>query len=331
MIRTIRSVMASPDGKYVLYTVQTMDIQKDAYLTDLWIADGQTGEERRLTAGGKAGNAFWLDETKVLFSSVRGDVSPEKETAFYCIDIRGGEAQEYMRIPKPGAQISRIEGERFLVRAETDMNPPGGGAEEKWMRFDEYPYLCDGGGYVNKIRRSLFLWDRESGELKQLTGTYMQTLIPYFSDDVLMAEDGFYFAGYSYEKDAAGKACICKYVWETQETVELCQDSCYVFSMARRNGRIYYGAWAIEEGPKIASVRIKSVSEWGGDLRVDAEPDWELGSVRECEGKVVFIKNFCARSFAAVWNEGMTYTELPLGEVNPVAISPAGERIYLAG
>lgn len=331
LVRTIRSVQASPDGRYALYPVQSMNIQKDAYQTDLWVAEGATGREFQLTSGGRANGAFWLDEYRVLFSSVRGDASPGAETVYYCIDVRGGEAQEYMRIPKAGAQVSHLEGERFLVRAETDCNRPEEGAAEKWMTFDEYPYLGDGGMYANKMRRALFLWDNGSKELKQLTPDLMQTQMPFFSDDVLVGKDGFWFAAYSYDRDAAGMACVYKYVWETGELQELCRDSCYVFSMARREDRIYYGAWAIEPGPAIASIRIKSVSEQGGDLRIDAEPDWELGSVRQRDGQTVFVRTYRAESTMSVWKDGLTYENLPTPGINPIAVAPTGDKIYFVG
>lgn len=331
-LRNIQGLKVSPDGRYALYTVQRMDPDKDTYLTNLWILDLETGREFQLTGGGRESGAFWLDGSRVVFSAPRGDAAPDKETAFFCIDVRGGEAVEYMRVPIAGAQVSPLSGDRFLVRAMTSADVKEEEKTDRWMFFNEYPYLTDGLWYASRQRRSLFLWDRGTGELKQLTAPLMQTYAPYCSDDVLPVEDGLFFIGYAYDRDAAGRACVCKYSWDSGETTVLCEDSCYVFSFARRDGRVYYGAWAIESGPAVASIRIKSVSEAGGDMRTEAEPQWELGCVRQSEQfGTVFTKNWRARPSMARWLESMTYEELPTPGVCPTCAIPVGEDVVFTG
>ena len=330
-LRTVQGLKASPDGKHALYAVQQMDPEKDAYRTYLWVMDLETGREFQLTGGGREGGAFWLDGWNVVFSSSRGDSDPDKESVFYRIDIRGGEAMEYMRVPVAGAQASPLGEGRFLVRAMTSADAKEEEKTSRWMFFNEYPCLEDGLWYASRQRRSLFLWNSNAKELRQLTAPLMQTYVPYCSDDVILAEDGFFFVGYEYDRDAAGKACICKYTWENGETRVLCEDSCYVFSFARREGRIYFGAWAIEPGPAIASIRIKSVSESGGDLRTEAAPQWELGNVRQQDGRTVFTKNYRAQPSMARWQDGMTCEECPTPGVFPTCAIPVGEDIVFTG
>ena len=79
---------------------------------------------------------------------------------------------------------------------------------------------------------------------------------------------------------AGGRVAIYKHVWATGEYIMLCSDSCYVYSMFEHEGRLWYAAWAIEPGPYLAETRLKSVSFDGGDLRVEAEPEFETGTVR---------------------------------------------------
>ncbi len=331
-LRNIQGLKVSPDGKYALYSVQRMDPDKDAYLTNLWILDLETGREFQLTGGGRESGAFWLDEHRVVFSAPRGDAALDKETVFCAIDVRGGEAVEYMRVPVAGSQASPLSGDRFLVRAMTSADAKDEEKTDRWMFFNEYPYLTNGLWYASRQRRSLFLWDRGTGELKQLTAPLMQTYAPYCSDDVLPAEDGFFLIGCEYDRDAAGKACICKYSWESGETRVLCEDSCYVFSFARREGRIYYGAWAIEPGPALASIRVKSVGEAGGDPRLEAAPQWELGCVRQSEAAgTVFTKNYRARPSMARWLEGMTCEDIPTPGVHPTCAIPVGEDVVFTG
>ena len=330
-LRTIQGLQISPDGRYALYTVQHMNVDRDAYENFLWLLDLETGRETQLTGGGRESGAFWLDSRHVVFSAVRGGEVPEKETVFYRIAVDGGEALEYMRVPIAGARASLLGEDRFLIRADTDLNLESERDQEKWMFFDEYPYWGDGASYENRHRRALFLWDRIAGELRQLTTPTMQTFMPYCSDDVLADEDGLCFVGNDYTCDAAGKACICRYEWASGETRILCQDSCYVFSIAQREGRIYYGAWAIEDGPAIASIRIKSVSLQGGDVRVDAAPQWELGAVRQREGITLFQRTFQAASVMSRWDGGLRYEDIPTPGVNPTCPIPVGEDVIFTG
>lgn len=330
-LRTIQGLQISPDGRHALYTVQRMNVDRDAYENFLWLLDLETGHETQLTGGGRENGAFWLDNGHVLFSAIRGGEVPANETVFYRIAVDGGEALEYMRVPIAGARASLLGEDRFLIRADTDLNPEGERDQEKWMFFDEYPYWGDGASYENRHRRALFLWDRIAGELRQLTTPTMQTFMPYCSDDVLADEDGLCFVGYDYTRDAAGKACICRYEWASRELRILCQDSCYVFSIAQREGRIYYGAWAIEDGPAIASIRIKSVSLQGGDVRVDAAPQWELGAVRQREGITLFQRTFQAASVMSRWDGGLRYEDIPTPGVNPTCPIPVGEDVIFTG
>ena len=329
-LRNIQNLRISPDGGHTLYTIQTMDVKKDAYQTCLWVMDLSSGEERQLTAGEHDNGGFWLDDHTVAFSGVRGEPS-EEESVLYRIDIRGGEALPFLRVPKAGAQITKIDGSRYLVRANTDVNAEEEKENANWRFFDEYPYMGDGAGYVNKSRRSLFLWDEEAKELKQLTPPLMQTYIPFFSDDVVLAEDGFYFVGYEYDRDAAGMACICKYEWETGEVKTLCEDRCYVFSLSRIDGRIYYAAWAVEEGPAVAAVRVKSVSEAGGDMRTDADPDWDLGTVRQREGQTLAILTSRACPQMSRWMGGTDFEAVPTPGICPNCAYPVGEDIVFSG
>ena len=331
MLRTVRGLQISPDGRRALYTVQRMNVKRDAYENYLWLLDLESGRETQLTTGGRENGAFWLDNNHVLFSTVGGGDVPVNETVFYSITVDGGEAVEYMRIPVAGAQASLLGNDRFLVRADTDLNPETERNQDKWLFFDEYPYWGDGGSYENRHRRALFLWDRAAGELRQLTAPTMQTFMTFCSDDVLTDKDGICYVGYDYDRDEAGRACICRYEWASGETKILCRDSCYVFSLAQRNGRVYYGAWAIEDGPAIASIRIKSVSLNGGDMRVDAEPQWELGTVRQRDGVTLFQRTFQAKTIMARWTDELEYEDIPTPGINPTCPISVGEDIIFTG
>ena len=103
-IRNVQGLKLSPEGGRALFSVQRYDIEKNAYLTDLWVCGIADRRVYRLTTGGREGGGFWLDENRVLFPGARGGEVPGEETILYCIDVRGGEASEYMRVPVAFAQ-----------------------------------------------------------------------------------------------------------------------------------------------------------------------------------------------------------------------------------
>src|SRR2546422_8401807 len=49
-LRTVGDPQVSPDGKWVAYTLETVDVEKDKRDTDLWMASWNGNEQIRLTS-----------------------------------------------------------------------------------------------------------------------------------------------------------------------------------------------------------------------------------------------------------------------------------------
>ncbi|HZR22436.1 MAG TPA: S9 family peptidase [Vicinamibacterales bacterium] len=81
----------SPDGRLVAYTVQETNWDDNAYETEIWVADAQSGATRQLTNGKKSSSApAWApDSTRLAFISDRTDTRQ-----IYVIDARAGEADK---------------------------------------------------------------------------------------------------------------------------------------------------------------------------------------------------------------------------------------------
>ena len=78
----------SPDGKWVLYTVTTPDMDANRNAMDLWMAPVAGGEAIELTRTGKDSSPRWSPDGKTIaFLSTRGG-----ESQVYLLPMEGGEA-----------------------------------------------------------------------------------------------------------------------------------------------------------------------------------------------------------------------------------------------
>lgn len=148
---------------------------------------------------------LWLDESRILFPSMRDKKlkarveEGEKWTCYYTINIDGGEAQEYMRIPLMVTSIKKIDEENFILTAQYDnyginLNELTGEARAEAVKkikedkdyeiLDEIPFWSNGVGFTNKKRNRLYTYNRVSGEIVPISDSISD--ITYYS-----YKDGF--------------------------------------------------------------------------------------------------------------------------------------------
>ncbi len=182
----------SPDGKSVAYVVTRSDYDENKYFSDLYIADAESGESRRLTSRGDARGYVWTKDSKLLFSAMRDDKlkkraeSGEPLSAFYELDPMGGEAQLAFTLPLAGARLTPVTEDVYLVAAGWDNTLPdfSGMSDEEKAKvlkerkespcevLTEYPFWENGGGFTSGQRNRLFRYTRSTGELKAVTGEW---------------------------------------------------------------------------------------------------------------------------------------------------------------
>src|ERR1041384_7747644 len=56
-LKSIGGTQISPDGKWVVYTVSYGDFKQDAFITQIWLANTDTGKSFQLTRGDKSSTA----------------------------------------------------------------------------------------------------------------------------------------------------------------------------------------------------------------------------------------------------------------------------------
>ena len=187
-LQFVDAVALSPDGSRVLYQVRSIDPEKDAYESHLWIVPMQGGDPRRLTFGEhKNGSAAWNPDGKTIaFVSDRRD----KKQQIFRLSLDGGEAERLTDLDgKIGGLAWSPDGSKisFCYRVS---DPPDTGhlpgsapakqaAEAKAEKKDRKPptfmhltrlhYKEDGQGFLPKSRFHVHVLDIAAGDVRMLT------------------------------------------------------------------------------------------------------------------------------------------------------------------
>src|SRR4030066_2507637 len=91
-LKSVGDPQLSPDGKWVVYTVGTIDLEKDKRDTDLWMVSWDGGEEVRLTSSpdGESRPRWSPDNRTLAFLASRGDEDQKKKgSQVWLLDRRG--------------------------------------------------------------------------------------------------------------------------------------------------------------------------------------------------------------------------------------------------
>jgi len=188
---SLGALKLAPGGKHAAWVVTQPNATEDKYQYWLHAAHLESGKTFPLTAGGGENSFCWLDETALIFPALRREVDKkaaaegEPLTVFHRIDITGGEAQELFRVPLRGASALATVGDSVLLAAGyesslpdyTELDEPGKADYRKkiterkqFLEGTERRYRFDGLGYINGVRKRLYLYHLPTGALKAITG-----------------------------------------------------------------------------------------------------------------------------------------------------------------
>ena len=179
-IHCLSQVACSPDGSSVAFVVTRASLDKNTYLSNLWL--WENGSCRKLTSGDKESDFVWLDDEHLLFAGDRKhDHKPQpgqSVTVYNRINIHGGEAEGYFVLPMKARSLYPVNEDEFLFIGTYDhygIDLAGLEGEEKkqaierieeekdYEVFDELPFWINGRGIVNKKRSGLYRVDTNTG------------------------------------------------------------------------------------------------------------------------------------------------------------------------
>jgi len=194
----VRDAQISPDGKWVAYTVNSVDIAADKGDTDVWITSWDGTQHLRMTTSPESETApRWSPDGRYL-SFLSSRPGKAKGNQVWLLDRSGGEAQQFTDVKGrlSGYEWSPDSKKLLLVVADRDPNDPadddtgapgvrgGSGARApKPIVIDRYKFKQDVAGYLNQPAPRLYLFDIETKKTDALTDTALEATGPSWSPD----------------------------------------------------------------------------------------------------------------------------------------------------
>ena len=172
---SVSDAQPSPDGKWVSYTLTTIDSLKDSRNSDVWMISRDGSENIQLTNSPDGeSRARWSPDGKwISFVSSRTS-SPQdpKGAQVWLLDRRGGEGRR-LTTQKGGIDdYSWSPDSKRLLLAITDPDPEDTGKIKTTKPYviDRYQYKEDVEGYrYKKVHTHLYLFDIATKKLDTLT------------------------------------------------------------------------------------------------------------------------------------------------------------------
>lgn len=189
----LSGIKHSPNGKYACFAVHQMDYEENKYLSNLWLLNVESEKYYQLTAFDSERNFLWIDNENIIFPDIRNTKDKEKKdageefTQYYKINIHGGEAVKFLRIPANVSAIKMIDKDTYIITASynsnlKDLNSLSEEERAKELKarkeekdyevMEEIPFWSNGGGFTSRKRNRLYIYNAAEEKLEPVTGEY---------------------------------------------------------------------------------------------------------------------------------------------------------------
>lgn len=179
----------SADGKVVVYSVSTHNMDLDKAVSDIWMLDYSGKNELQLTHTERFSEwhpLFSPDGNSIAFLSDRGD---DQSTQVWLMSVTGGEAYQLTHFPGGLSDfVWSSDGKQLAVIAadSDDELPKSADGKDKPIKpliIDRYQFKDDENGYLNHKRSHLYRVDIAEKLATQMTFGDHDEFLPAWSPD----------------------------------------------------------------------------------------------------------------------------------------------------
>jgi len=198
----VRDPQVAPDGKWVAYTVGSVDTVADKSDTDIWMASWDGSQQIRMTSSPEAENApRWSPDGRYLSFLSGRTGGKARGSQVWVLDRQGGEAQQLTDVKgrlssyewsPDSKKLILMMGDRDANDPDPDVAPGGGngrggrggeGAVPKPIVIDRYKFKQDVQGYLTQKPARIYLYDIGTKKAEALTPEDIETGAPSWSPD----------------------------------------------------------------------------------------------------------------------------------------------------
>lgn len=319
----------SPDGKTLACTLAKMDEEKNTYTRDIWII--KDDHPVQLTSAFSSSIVFWRDDTHLIIRRNKEESDPSG-TVLYEIDLNGGEAMEWLKLPFAVTGIKKVRENLYAVAGMIEKNDPDAwkkSAEEKKKEaeekkkagdvqvVDEIPYWFNGAGFTNGQRTALFIVETgKKTKIRRITSAR-------FDLSEFIVEDGIvYYAGNVKDTVMSLFTKVYSYNPETGKKETLYRKTDHeIFSLFKMDGSLYalasdmktYGVNETPDFVKIEDGKLTCVLEMHRTLGCSMVGDTLLGGgksiVKKDDGLYVIVTE---EDHTAIWKYDSSFEKTVL-------------------